>query len=235
MQVIYDMALYTSNAAHLDPHAHEALRTACLSPKLLGTSPLLGTFAATYGFAVSFTRPGIDALLQQYPFFAPFCAMILQTAQTKPVLPWMRRFSFRPNAFYLNVLAIPPGAHVGAHIDATLGAHCKNPGVIPKAVSVYYVQVPSKPAGGALVLHPHEKKKIMLTPTEGHYVVFRGDLPHEVTPYHGKDLRVSLVCEQYQLDAPSLRAMRPMHVQSKGQFAAVLREHMRQHALGVVS
>jgi hypothetical protein len=221
------MVLYTSTAAHLDPQDHETLRTAVLSPKLLGTSPLLGTFAATYGFAVSFTQPGMHALLQQYPFFAPFCRLMLYASWTKPVLPWRRRFFFRPNAFYLNVLAIPPGAHVGMHIDATLGTHCKNPGVIPEAVSVYYVQVPLIPAGGALVLHPTGKKHIMLTPTEGHYVVFRGDLPHEVTAYHGHDLRVSLVCEQYQLDASSLHAMRPMHVQSKGQFAAVLREHRR--------
>jgi hypothetical protein len=94
-------------------------------------------------------------------------------------------------------------------------------------VSVLYLSVPPRRAGGELRLYREQTRVGVIAPQPGTLLHFRGALLHEVTPLEGSPegaLRASLVCEQYHLPQPALERLAPLQVQSKAGFAAYLTE-----------
>lgn len=202
----------------------EALRTAVLSSKLLGDSPLGGTFLATRGFSVTFHRDRVGDVEARFPFLEPFLTLALDDARVREV---QRRPLLggppRANACYLNVLVVPPGAGVGRHVDATLGPPSGR--VIPEAVAVLYLDVPGDLQGGELVLSDEKAAGAEIrrvTPQAGRFVLFAGALGHEVTPVRASRPRVSVVCELYALPPGVLSLVPRLKVHSRSAFQAVL-------------
>jgi len=183
---------------------------------------LRGAFEHTRGFAMTFTRVGRLQLLERFVFLAPFVDRFLVVDDGEGP------YESVPNAFYLNLLMVPCGAAVGAHIDATLRDLCGSESALPVRVSVIYLQVPRSMTGGKLRLTRGSDLIGEVAPQEGDLVHFRGDLTHEVTPVQATDegaCRISLVCEQYHLEKEALAMLPDFRIQSKAGFAAYLKDH----------
>lgn len=205
----------------LPADALAALRDGVLGSHLLGDSPLGGTFSATRGFSVTFHRSRAADVIARFPFVSPFLDLALDHArvrgvQRKPLLGGPPV----PNAFYMNVLVVPPGASVGKHVDATLGP--SNGSVIPEAVAVLYLDVPEDLRGGALALFADDALVEEIEPVPNRFVLFAGRLGHEVRAVSASRPRLSIVCEQYALSPGVLSAVPPLKVQSRNAFQRVL-------------
>jgi hypothetical protein len=205
----------------LDAAALAALRDGVLASHLLGDSPLGGTFAATRGFSITFHRTRLADVVARFPFAAPFLDIALDVSrvrdvQQRPLLGGPPA----PNAFYMNVLVVPPGAGVGKHVDATLGP--SNGSVIPEAVAVLYLDVPEDLEGGALALYAGDDLVQEIEPRANRFVLFAGRLGHEVRAVQASRARLSIVCEQYALTPGVLSAVPAFKVQSRIAFQRVL-------------
>jgi hypothetical protein len=205
--------------------ALRALRLAALASEYVGSSPLLGTFAASRGFALTFTSEGREELVERFGFLSPFVERALHPRAYRGLWGMRERVvhalaDMRPNAFFLNLLLVPPGTGVGPHVDATLQPRIRVD-TTPRVVSVLYLQVPSGGEGGRLVLRRGGAVVGEIQPREGLFVHFRGDLTHEVTPLAGDagDIRASLVCEQYCVAEALLERLPRFAVKSQGRFA----------------
>jgi hypothetical protein len=218
----------------LEPVPLARLRKAVLSSPYVGESPLAGSFYASRGFAMTFTRAGVKEVLRRFGFLEPFVTQVLSPDAAGTLRPWPLRLLARrparmPNAFYLNVLLIGPGAGVGLHVDGTLRRDSGEPAATPRLVSVLYLQTPGA-AGGELRLYRNWRPVGTIQPAPGTLVHFRGDLKHEVLPFHGgapDALRASLVCEQYCFGARTLERIPALAVHSKNGFRAYLTERRR--------
>lgn len=198
-----------------------ALRDGVLASRLLGDSPLGGAFLATRGFSITFHRSRAASVRARFPFLASFLARALDPAHTREVQ--RRPLLGGPpatNAFYLNVLVVPPGAGVARHVDATLGPPSGR--VLPEAVTVLYLDIPTGLVGGELVLHDANGEVGRVAPRENRWVVFAGHLAHEVTAVQAARPRMSIVCEQYALAAGALSVVPRLKVHARGAFAALL-------------
>jgi len=193
--------------AAFDDASIERMRAALARSPLVGPSVLKGGFEATRGFAVVFRREGVARLCKLVPAVAPF----LEAACELPTT----------NAFYLNLLVVPRGASVAPHEDGTLTTFCGLARGAPVRVTVLYLDVPS--TGGALRLHRRIAPDTVVTPVIGTVLHFRGDLTHSVDEVIDGE-RMSLVLEQYALDARALAEVPECHVASEGHFARVLAE-----------
>jgi hypothetical protein len=215
-----------------DAFSHDevrAFREGALASPFLGESPLKGTFEATRGFSVTFQRRSLDDVRARFPFLAPFFARATDRALHKRAQRRPRFFPVvEPNAFYLNVLVVPPGAGVERHVDATLSPHEQPDSLIPIAVAVAYAQVPADLTGGALVLDDGKPLpagfRAEVLPKEGRFVMFAGHLAHRVADVACPSglPRVSWVLEQYALDDATLATIRALRVHSRAGFAAFL-------------
>lgn len=195
-----------------------AMRQWLAASDLIGASPLKGTFGASRGFAITFTRDGFTELTQRFPVLRSFMELAVLGRPWRALhgpLGWLRE----TRAFYLNVLVVPAGANIARHVDATLSPALGAATVTPLAVSVLYL---STPPGGALRLWRGEQQVAELTPKPGRFVCFRGDLGHEVAAVEGEGERVSIVCEQYGFSRRQAAAMKPFQVTSRGRFERVL-------------
>ena len=206
------------------------LDDALLSSKLVGDSPLKGTFEASRGFAVVFTREGLGEVRSRFPFFQPYLDLVLDDGVRRSLVTFKERLFGQsvppaPNAFYLNLLLLPPGASVGAHVDATLRDESGIDDAVPEYVSVLYLRAPDE--GGALRLRRARRHVADILPVRGALVVFQGELEHEVLPFASDDegaVRASLVCEQYALPPEGVARLPRCRVHSLAGFSAYLRE-----------
>lgn len=215
---------YLTRDAAVAPSDLEALRVWLAGSELVGASPLTGTFMASRGFAMTFTRDGVPELEQRFPALRPFMALGVLERPWRALygpLGWLRE----TRAFYLNVLVVPAGAHVARHVDATLSPRLGAVTVTPLAVSVLYVDTPP---GGVLRLWRGEHQVAEVLPAPGRFVCFRGDLGHEVAAVEGEGTRISVVCEQYACSRRQLAALPSLDVVSHGQFARVLERVARK-------
>lgn len=205
----------------LDAAALATLREGVLTSKLLGASPLGGTFTATRGFSITFHRDRESDVLARFPFAQPFFQLALEVSRVREVqrTPLLGGPP-TANAFYVNVLVVPPGASVGRHVDATLGP--ANGSVIPEAVAVLYLDVADDLRGGELTLWDRETLVQTIEPRTNRFVMFAGRLGHEVTAVEASRPRVSIVCEQYALAPGVLSAVPALKVHSRSAFQAVL-------------
>jgi hypothetical protein len=189
----------------------EAIREPLLESPLVGRSTLGGSFRASRGFAVTFHGSGREQLEARFPYIAPFLAKAISAGRRKP------------NAWYLNLLLVPPGAGVGRHVDGTLRGPSGDEDAVPKVVSVLYLAAP----GGALVLSRGAKELGRVAPREGTMVHFNGELDHAVEPFEGEGTRASLVLEQYHFGPAALARLPELKVDSRAGFQAYLDAHAR--------
>ncbi|HSI05584.1 MAG TPA: 2OG-Fe(II) oxygenase, partial [Myxococcota bacterium] len=202
----------------LPPETLVAMRAWLAGSDLVGASPLKGTFRASRGFAITFTRAGIGELERRFPALRPFVDTGVLARPWRALhgpLGWLRE----TRAFYLNVLVVPAGANVARHVDATLGPRLGAATLTPLAVSVLYLDTPP---GGFLRLWRGKDQVAELVPKPGRFVCFRGDLAHEVAVVEGEGERLSIVCEQYGCSRREAARVPPFEVNSHGRFGRVL-------------
>jgi hypothetical protein len=233
----------------------DVLRARLRASRLLGESQLGGGFAATRGFGVACHAEAVADAAARVPVFGPFVDVALDPARLARLLrPGLleRAAAFLLgdiNALYLNVLAVPPGAGVSRHVDATLGVATAVAGddrpLPPRVVVVLYVDVPAVDGehddagtgegGGVLRLYRHDELVAAIAPRPGRLVVFRGTLGHEVTPVASTatSARTSCVAELYALPRRRRARLPRLRVQSHG-FAEVL-ARLRRPSSGAAS
>lgn len=207
----------------------DRLEGALLASKLIGDSPLMGTFEASRGFAVVFTREGVGEVRARFPSLSPYLDLVMDDALRRSLVTWKERLLGRslppvPNAFYLNLLLLGRGARVGRHVDTTLRDESGIDEAVPQYVSVLYLRVPDQ--GGALRLRQGLRHVADIVPVRNALVCFEGELEHEVLPFESDDeneLRASVVCEQYALPPEGLARMPRCRVHSLEGFPAYLR------------
>jgi 2OG-Fe(II) oxygenase superfamily len=145
-------------------------------------------FVGTKGFSIVFQRSHLSTVEQNFPYFKSYLDRALQP---------------ECNAFYLNPLLLKSGSRVDPHIDRSLRSYCKT--IEPPAlVSVLYVEVPTDLVGGELVLQSNKRQVGRITPQVNTLLLFQGDLTHSVNPVNSSGIRLSLVCEQYNLEDDQL-------------------------------
>jgi hypothetical protein len=196
------MAFYSETLACFPPAYLLDLRKQVLASRYLAKHNLTSDFVGTRGFSVVFRRDGLDDVLRQWPVFAPYLTTLLEPDC---------------NAFYFNPLLLADGSQVNPHVDRSLRAY--SPDVeTPLLVSVLYVELPAAMTGGELVLSHRRKQVGKVTPEVNKVVRFQGDLTHHVTPVttRGAGQRLSIVCEQYCLEAGPLAQIPRMGLESQG-------------------
>lgn len=193
------MAYYRCQPEAFSAAYLHSLRGAIQSCRYLATNNLNRDFVATKGFSVVFTRSGRAEVDRQFPFFKPYLDQAL--------LPDC-------NAFYLNPLLLKQGSRVDPHIDRSLRSYCKaiDP---PDQVSVLYLQVPIDLSSGELVLQRGRRRVAQIRPQTGLLLHFQGDLTHSVNALDSAGSRLSLVCEQYALDADALEDIPEFLIESR--------------------
>jgi predicted 2-oxoglutarate/Fe(II)-dependent dioxygenase YbiX len=145
-------------------------------------------FIGTKGFSVVFRRSHLTTVEEHFPYFMRYLNQALQPDC---------------NAFYLNPLLLKDGSRVDPHVDRSLRSYCKtiNP---PDIVSVLYIAVPNDLQGGELVLRSRQRNVGQIRPQANTLLFFQGDLTHSVNAVVSKGVRLSLVCEQYNLEETQL-------------------------------
>lgn len=167
------------------------LKSAIISSPYLASSQLSDRFTGTKGFSVVFKRSGISEVVKQFPDFELYLEMALKSSC---------------NAFYLNSLMMESGGRVETHVDCSLSDYGKV-WTIPNLVSVLYVQVPEDLQGGELVLENDDRQLAQISPQFNALLYFIGNLLHSVNPVQSSQPRISLICEQYNLDPERLRSI----------------------------
>lgn len=210
-----------------------AIRAWAASSVHVGDSPLAGTFMASRGFGVTFTRAGLPALAERFAELEPYFSLTIGRSRELATL-WERmmlRYERRSaEAFYFNLLSVPAGAGVGRHVDATLDWVTGVPGTTPLLVTVLYLNAPAD--GGTLELWKDDAHVASITPRENTLVCFRGDLGHEVKAVgtNAEGARTSLVCEHYAVTPEQAAKVPPLKLHSVGLFGRILAQKRNQGA-----
>lgn len=205
----------------------EALRASVMASAFVGSSTLNGPFESSRGFGITFTQAGIAELTKRFPALAPWLTCTLGAPAIRALTPWWRRTPSRlPNAWYLNLLMVGPGAEVARHIDGTLMGPAGVTDHPPECVSVLYLAVPAA-TGGMLQLWNGSIPVGLITPKTGEAVHFRGDLAHAVRAFEGpaEARRASLVIEQYHFEPDALARLPAFQLDSRAGFGAYLKDH----------
>ena len=156
-------------------------------------------FVGTRGFSIVFRRTALDRVLAAFPWTQRYLDAALRADC---------------NAFYLNPLQLTQGSHVSPHIDRSLRAYVLDVDP-PRAVSVLYVEVPAGMRGGELVLRRGKKFLGRIAPRTGLLLEFDGDLDHAVERVDTPGLRLSVVCEQYDLPEHELAGVPEYRVETR--------------------
>lgn len=75
--------------------------------------------------------------------------------------------------------------------------------------------VPDDLVGGELILRSHRQQVGKIRPQANNLVFFQGDLTHSVNPVTSSSVRLSLVCEQYNLEEAELRDIPEFTLESR--------------------
>lgn len=179
---------YHQHPQAFSPNYLSELQGQILNCPYFAVNNLNRDFVGTKGFSVVFQRSHLLAIEHNFPYFKPYLDRALQP---------------ECNAFYLNPLFLKSGSRVDPHIDRSLRSYCKT--IEPPAlVSVLYVEVPIDLEGGELVLQANKRQVGKITPQANTLLFFQGDLTHSVNLVTSSGFRLSLVCEQYNLEDEQL-------------------------------
>jgi hypothetical protein len=217
----------------LEVGAFDTLRRALLGSSFVSSSTLNGPFESSRGFGITFTEAGLGPLRQRFPALMPWLDRVLGAPAIRALTPWWRRTLTRlPNAWYLNVLVVGPGASVARHIDGTLMQPAGVTEQPPECVSVLYLEVPTA-SGGELALWNGAVPVGLIPPRSRQAVHFRGDLAHAVRPFESTSAearRASLVIEQYHFTPEALGRLPAFKLDSRAGFGAYLDDHASRPA-----
>lgn len=169
-------------------------------------------FVGTKGFSIVFTRSHLTQVQDRFPYLKLYMDRVLQP---------------ECNAFYLNPLLLQQGSRVDPHIDRSLRSYCEKIDP-PLVVSVLYVKVPGDLDGGELVLRSDKRKVGQIRPQTNTILFFQGDLTHSVNPVTSSGMRLSLVCEQYNLDDHQLREIPEFKLESRAIKAEKVKKKQRK-------
>lgn len=179
---------YYQHPKAFSPNYLSELQGQILACPYFAVNNLNRDFVGTKGFSVVFQRSHLLTVEQNFPYFKSYLDRALQP---------------ECNAFYLNPLFLKSGSRVDPHIDRSLRSYCKT--IEPPAlVSVLYIEVPIDLEGGELVLQSNKRQVGKIIPQANTLLFFQGDLTHSVNPVSSSGIRLSLVCEQYNLDDEQL-------------------------------
>jgi len=189
---------------HQHPQAFSPIYLSELQGQILacpyfGVNNLNRDFVGTKGFSIVFRRSHLADVEQRFPYLKLYLNRVVQP---------------ECNAFYLNPLLLGLGSQVNPHIDRSLRSYCKTIAP-PVVVSVLYVEVPSNLEGGELVLRSPKRQVGHIRPQANTLLFFQGDLLHSVNPVTSPGSRLSLVCEQYNLDDAQLREIPELQLESR--------------------
>jgi hypothetical protein len=217
----------------LDEDELGSLQEAALGSHHVGNSPLKGTFDGSRGFGLSFRRDALGDVALQFPYLKTFLTRCLSRNESKGLWTFSEKMErwfcgWGVNAFYLNLLWIPPHKSITAHVDATLNSLLPMQDHLPMMVSVLYVNYPKGATGGELCILKQEQDIATIKPMPGRLVHFRGDLTHCVRAFEPpNDLpqpRISLVLEHYCLPEDILELMPALKTNTPGLFSKALKE-----------
>jgi hypothetical protein len=188
----------------LQPNAFPAtylhdLRGEILASPYFTVNNLNRDFVGTKGFSVVFRRSHLGQVERQFPFFKLYLEQALDPDC---------------NAFYLNPLWLTDRSRVDPHVDRSLRSYCKTIAP-PLLVSVLYIQVSADLAGGQLILRNHKQQVASISPQLNTLLWFQGDLTHSVNAVEGTGMRLSLVCEQYELGGAELQLIPEFTIESR--------------------
>lgn len=164
------------------------LREGILNSEYLGPSPLGKEFVNSKGFSIVFRREWVDMVGRRFPYLRPFLDCALFEAC---------------NAFYINPLILEGSSRVDPHVDCRLIGD-GDVRLIPNLVSILYVDVPCDVVGGNLVLNVGSESEVVVQPKRNEIIHFLGNLVHAVTELRTSCMRMSVVCEQYNLADDSI-------------------------------
>jgi predicted 2-oxoglutarate/Fe(II)-dependent dioxygenase YbiX len=77
------------------------------------------------------------------------------------------------------------------------------------------VEVPKDIQGGELILANRNRSVACIRPHTNTLILFQGDLTHSINPVTCSGIRLSLVCEQYRLDAEELQEIPEIQIESR--------------------
>ncbi|MBW4521804.1 MAG: 2OG-Fe(II) oxygenase [Scytolyngbya sp. HA4215-MV1] len=175
------------------------LQNRILTSPYFAVNNLNRDFIGTKGFSVVFRRSHIATVEEHFPNFKLYLDRALQPDC---------------NAFYLNPLLLQAGSRVDPHIDRSLRSYCKTIDP-PAVVSVLYIAVPEDLEGGELVLRSHRRQVGCIRPERNTLLFFQGDLTHAVNRVTSDGQRLSLVCEQYNLEEHQLEEIPEFQLESR--------------------
>ena len=196
---------YQQREAVFSPDYLKELQGEILSCPYFAVNNLNRDFVGTKGFSVVFLRSHINTVQQRFPYFTRYLEQSL--------LPDC-------NAFYLNPLLLKTGSRVDPHIDRSLRSYCKTIEP-PTIVSVLYIHVPQNLTGGELVLKSHKRQIGQIRPKTNTLLFFQGNLTHSVNEMISQGDRLSLVCEQYNLENEELLEIPPFKLESRAMLRKV--------------
>ncbi len=189
---------YSSSLNRFPPDYLDQLHQEILSSPYLSSNQLGDGFAKTKGFSIAFTRSGIPQVEAKFPYLKPYLQTVLKSAC---------------NAFYLNPLVLEGHSYVDPHIDCSLGVYPMEM-INPRLVSILYVEVPEDLQGGQLVLQEEELEPWKITPQKNLLIHFLGWILHSVTAVQSQHQRISVICEQYNLESEMLSKIPEFDIKS---------------------
>ncbi len=202
------------------------LRDSLVHSPLVAENTLGGTFQASRGFGMTFQASGFSAFERRFPQVWKAVSPWLGLNAINSLTPFWKRPTHIPNAWYLNLLLVPPGAAVDRHIDATLRKVAQVDDATPRVVSVFYLQTPPN-RQGALCLWQGPACIEQIVPQPRMIVHFDGTLAHSVEAASATTgyTRASLVIEQYHFEAEALARVPSFQVESRAGFETFLKLH----------
>lgn len=193
------MSYFQQYTQAFSPTYLSELKGQILNSPYFSVNNLNRDFIKTKGFSIAFRRSHLSLVEQRFPYFKGYLS--------RAILP-------ECNAFYLNPLLLQTGSQVDPHIDRSLRSYCKTV-TPPVMVSVLYVHVPADLAGGELILKSAKRQVGKIYPQVNTLLFFQGDLTHSINPVTQGNFRLSLVCEQYYLEARELREIPEFQLESR--------------------
>ena len=169
-------------------------------------------------------QDGVEQALAAFPFLNHYfrCVGLDYSHRLPPNL-----YNFQSpvmSAYYINLLLISAGAHVGRHVDATLMRPIGISNLTPSQVMVLHLQQPRFAWGGRLNIYKKTRIISSVSPRQNQLITFRGDLAHSVSKLRALSQlpRASLVCEQYLAPRSAVMRLEPFTILSKAGFATYL-------------
>lgn len=212
----YIVDKYTQIDNCFNPEYVQTLKQSILNSGYLTKNHLNSNFSSTLGFSVIFKKEHTDKVINKFPYLEKFLEKIIEE-------PY--------NTFYLNPLVLPLKGKVDKHIDHSLRSYYLKID-FPERVVVYYVDIPEM-SGGNLILYKEDKFIAKIRPSNNKLVLFKGNLKHEITTITdmsniSDSKRMSLVCEQYNLDKYSLSQVPDFLVRSDADFNTFLADEIQE-------